>query len=215
MSAIAFLDFQKAFDTVDHHLLLQKLDRYRIRGNVWSLFQDYLTRRRQFVQIGAHESTSNSLTCGVPQGSVLGPLLFLIYINDLPGACSGSHVCLFADDTSILTDNLTILQNDLNDVNSWLQKNKMVLNVEKSQLLVFGKNPPDVNNTSIDGKRITLCNQAKYLGVYIDDKLNFDYHISTVTKKLAQLNGFIYRGRSVLSSKNLVFHYQNYIKPIV
>ena len=213
-SCIAFLDFQKAFDTVDHKLLLRKLEAYGVRGNVLTLFQSYLSNRKQFVQIGPHKSTYRSCTCGVPQGSVLGPLLFLIYINDLPQVCTQTDACLFADDTSIHAETTIALQNDLNNVSVWLRQNKMSLNVDKSQLLFFGKCPSSTD-IEINNKKISVCHEAKYLGVYLDDKLTFEHHISMVTKRVSQLNGFIYRGRSVLSTQNLIFYYNAYVKPII
>ena len=96
-----FLDLQKAFDTVDHGILLQKLERYGIRGNVLSWFQSYLTRRSQYVSVNGNVSTTLPIVCGVPQGSLFGPLLFLIYVNDLASVSNVLKFYLFADHTSI------------------------------------------------------------------------------------------------------------------
>ena len=98
-----FLDFSKAFDTVDHAILLCKLEHYGIRGNALSWFKSYLTDREQFVTFNGVSSATKLISCGVPQGSILGPLLFLIYINDLHAVCKNTFPILFADDTNLFT----------------------------------------------------------------------------------------------------------------
>ena len=137
-TAMVFIDLNKSFDTVDHEILLKKLTKYGIIGleNTW--FASYLENRMQFCRVNGVPSNVNNINCGVPQGSCLGPLLFLIYINDLPFSLQNSQVTMYADDTTIsyssnniddLNDNLN---RDLNCLKQWLQGNKLSLNVIKT-----------------------------------------------------------------------------------
>ena len=175
-----FIDLRKAFDTVDHDILLKKLEYYGIRGlsNEW--FRSYLTDRKQFVSINGFNSRIISTNTGVPQGSVLGPLLFLIYINDMHVAIKNSLVHHFADDTNLLHINSSIkqlnrlLNNDLKSLCNWLKANKIALNVTKTELLFFrhpNKKVYEEPNLKIDGKKLLLSKSVKYLGVSIDEFL--------------------------------------------
>ena len=138
-----FIDLQKAFDTVDHEILLKKLEHYGIRGLANSWFKSYLTNRQQFVSINGFNSKSQTMKFGVPQGSVLGPLLFLIYINDLHKAIKFNAVHHFADDTNLLVTgkNLAVIQkkvnHDLKSLCTWLRANKISLNASKTELIIF------------------------------------------------------------------------------
>ena len=143
-----FIDLQKAFDTVNHSILLEKLDHYGISGisNTW--FRSYLTERQQFVSISGDKSELTTIEHGVPQGSVLGPLLFLIYINDLHQCIINSTSFHFADDTNLLfvppnrVRNRNIVRRlnvDLKSLNNWLLANKISLNSSKTELIVFRK----------------------------------------------------------------------------
>ena len=133
-----FLDFSKAFDTVDHVILLQKLSVYGVRGNALSWFESYLKNRQQFVTYNGVLSDTKILQCGVPQGSILGPLLFLIYINDLANVCTSSFPILFADDTNLFNHGKDMfslqvaLNQELANISKWLKVNKLSLNIKKT-----------------------------------------------------------------------------------
>ena len=159
-----FVDLQKAFDTVDHNILLHKLSHYGIRdiANCW--FSSYLSNRKQFVTINGFDSEIQSFQYGVPQGSVLGPLLFLIYINDLHNAIKFSQSFHFADDTCLLNIQNTIskinrsLNKDLKELSFWLNANKIALNVAKAEVILF-KTKYKPWDTDL---RLKLCRKRLY-----------------------------------------------------
>ena len=196
-----FIDLKKAFDTVDHSILLRKMDHYGIRdvSNLW--FKSYLDSREQFVSINGIESERDQIVCGVPQGSVLGPLLFLIFINDLPNATEFLTL-LFADDTTFLIsgvdiDQLFTLANfELEKSSDWFKSNKLTLNVKKTKYMIFSDKSLTTNSNGlhIGSQNIeqvgTNCKEKyfKFVGHVIDDKLSWEGHIQHITKKLASAN---------------------------
>ena len=218
----AFIDLKKAFDTVDHNLLIKKLNSFGLRGQIENLLRDYLSDREQFVFSGNQKSSSRSIDCGVPQGSILGPLLFLIYINDLPESCKNSSMVLFADDTAIVTSkscrNVTKdVELDLKSMNQWFSVNKMTVNVSKCTILPFGKTITATEIDELEGLagEIDIVDKLKYLGVSIDKRLNFHSHIASIQKRLAKFNGLVYKARYCFSRKALLRFYQAYAKPII
>ena len=181
-----FVDLQKAFDTVNHEVLLKKLYQYGIRGNTYEWFKSYLRDRLQFVSVLGFDSYKLSIKHGVPQGSVLGPLLFLIYINDLYKAILNSETYLFADDTNLLNinSNLRQLQKqvniDLKNLCLWLLANKISLNKTKTELIFFKKPNTGIpfNNIKINGMKLLPSKSVKYLGIYLDEHLNGSAHVN-------------------------------------
>ena len=195
-----FVDFQKAFDTVDHEILLQKLEHYGIRGLSNDWFRSYLSNRQQYVSLNGFRSRTQIMSFGVPQGSVIGPLLFLVYINDLRNAIYHSIVHHFADDTNLLyvNKNLRVIQNkingDLKSLCTWLRANKISLNASKTELIIFRDPRKKMTidlKIKIDGKRLVPSRSVKYLGVYIDQHLSWHTHLNELSTKLSRAVGML------------------------
>ena len=174
------VDLQKAFDTVDHQILLAKLNHYGIRGVSNDWFKSYLSNRNQYVSINGYESGLAAINCGVPQSSVLGPLLFLLYINDLNQAIKFCKVHHFADDTNLLCLSNSIkkvnklINADLKHLVNWLNANKISLNVKKTEIVIFKSKQKKLEGDlkiKLCGKRLYPTESVKYLGVKIDTNL--------------------------------------------
>lgn len=195
-----FLDLSKAFDTVDHSILLKKLHQIGIRGITYKWFQSYLEYRRIYVEMGGVSSAERVLSCSVPQGSTLSPLLFLLYINDMHRASETLQFLHFADDSTVfvngrnIADLASTVTNELTKVDKWLCANKLSLNIAKTSYLLFTnmKNIPDI---SINIRNIPIKRErkTKFLGVILDDRLNFNDHVEATIKKLSRALGIIYR----------------------
>ena len=195
-----FIDLEKAFDTVNHKILCDKLSYYGFRGKINNLIDSFLTNRFQYVSINGFDSAPLPIHFGVPQGSTLGPLLFILYINDLRFCLRYSTASHFADDTCLtyacnkLKTLETNLNYDLNNFKKWLDANRLSLNIGKTKLLLFhSKNDKLSKNISIKikGKIIEPSKCIKYLGIYIDDNLSWDKHIAELRIKLSKVNGIL------------------------
>ena len=199
-----FLDLKKAFGTVDHKILPTKMNRCGIQGKILDWFKSYLTNRTQRRSVNGCLSDFTSLKCGVPQGTILGPILFLIYINDLPNCLSFSKPRMYADDTHITYagSDLYLIQSslshDLKKLSKWLVSNRLTLNATKTEFMLIGSRQrlstlSDTLEISIDNIPIEQVSSLKSLVIYIDENLTWHSHIDKLCEKTASAIGVIQR----------------------
>ena len=208
---VKFVDFQKAFDTVDHCILLKKLEYGgRRTSNKW--FASYLSNKKQFVSINGYKSNLAHVKCGVPQGCILVPLLFLIYINDLHVAINYSKVHHFAGDSNLLNFNNCVksINKQVNygptSLSNWLKANKVSLNVGKTELVLFTSSEKQLDcdlKIKLNGKMLYETDSVRYLGIQIDKRLTWKQQINHVVLKLNNANAMLSKLRHVLDIKNL------------
>ena len=292
-----FIDLKKAFDTVDHRILIKKLEHYGVRGAASDWLKSYLSNRKQFVNIDGCSSELLDVICGVPQGSILGPTLFILYINDICNVSNLVKFILFADDTNVFCagDNQLELESMLNrelaKLCKWFAVNKLSLNLSKTSYMLFRNRPPDVDfNVFIEHERINSVRVTKFLGIYshlshlegsstsvgrpgncqspvlavenvdvrqsilldisldgihvsqfrsssrshtfylhvqhcsgymaflgiyIDDKLNWKYHINTVRSKLSKVAAIIYRASCLINQDGIYMLYCSLFLPYI
>ena len=203
-----YLDLKKAFDTVHHSILLSKLEHYGFRGHTNNFVRSYLSNRQQFTVIDGSKSDTMYIDTGVPQGSVLGPLFFLLYINDITNCLQRSKATLFADDTSLLVHhkNLKILkenaESDLKNVYDWLLANRLSLSWEKTNFIIYHSprnKVENLNELKVYEFTIKRIKCVKYLGMYIDEELKWDEHVNNLCSTLAKNFHLFYSIRDLLN----------------
>jgi len=214
------LDFSKAFDKVPHQRLLHKLDHYGIKGNLLHWIESFLSSRTQRVLVEGHASSTAPVRSGVPQGSVLGPLLFLLYINDMPGIVS-SPTRLFADDSLLYrrirsVQDTAILQEDLRKLEKWEKDWMMHFNPSKCEVIRFTrKRTPILASYSIHGHELGVAKNGKYLGVVLNEKLSWNSHVDATTKKANNSLSFLRRNISSCPPTIKAECYKTLVRPIV
>jgi hypothetical protein len=183
-----FIDLSKAFDTLDHNILLNKLVHYGIRGVANDWFRSYLSDRLQFVSIGSASSNKRIIKCGVPQGSILGPLLFITYINDIVNVTNLASLILYADDTNMFLTNSDIdelarnANTELAKLSKWFTANRLSFNIKKTNFILFrtkNKKISFIPEIKVDNVAVTQVSCTKFLGVLINDTLTWNDHIRT------------------------------------
>ena len=208
LTGAVFLDLSKAFDTVDHGLLVGKLKAIGVSSQVVMWFASYLECRYQVTSVENSQSSPQKVLVGVPQGSILGPLLFLIYINDLPNCLEHCRVIMYADDTVIyfcgkycreVEYHLNI---DLANLAEWFNSNYLTLNISKSKFVLFGSNRKLQTcqgiNLTIDDENLESADSMKYLGVIINKSMKWNEHIESLIAKLNQRIGLLKRVKHLL-----------------
>ena len=206
---IIFLDLKKAFDTVNHEILLQKLAYYGIGGIALTWFKNFLSCRYQCTRINGKLSSFLEVLSGVPQGSIIGPILFSIFINDIIYACNLSKPFLFADDGALFFDQtcrstFINMKIELMTIFKWLSVNKLSLNEKKTEFLLFDS-VDQHDELTIECNEVTFtikeCKETKYLGLILDSKLNFKSHVDYIIRKVMKRIGAMYRSKTLLPIK--------------
>ena len=216
---VLYLDFAKAFDKVDHTILLQKLKSIGIDGKVNHWLQSFLSNRQQFVLVNGVKSRPEDVKSGVPQGTVLGPLLFIIYINDITEEIKHCSIKIFADDSKLIKSvenpqDKQLMEIDIKSVFEWAKKNKMELNKTKFQLLQHGNKKNLKTPYKLD-ENITIekSEHVKDLGVTLSESLSFDQHIANITKEAKRYAGWIFRIFASRDPEIVILLYNTYVRP--
>ena len=224
MTGAIFIDLKKAFDLVDHDLLLLKLKCYNLDDNLIKLIENYISNRFLCIKLNSHFSSLKSIRVGVPQGSVLGPLLFLIFINDFLFLKTKSNKDLFADDTTLSFASakgefVNDVNHDLKIISNWIHSNRLVINWSKTNVMVLANSSSkmDVENIRISfgSIEIPVVNNVKLLGVVLDSKLNFSKHIETICFRINIKTRLLNRSKYLFPLHFRTILFKLFILPII
>ena len=225
MIGVVFVDFKKAFDLIDHQIVIKKLEIYGIKDGALQWFNIYLTNRKQQVSINDCKSDFQHISYGEPQGSILGPLLFLLFINDLPLYTNNVFTDLYADDTTLydVQDSMEQIENNLqstlNNLHIWCRGNGMILNSSKTKVMLVTTNqrrlrlPNDSLDLKFNNETLNMITNDKILGVFVDNNLSWSDHIKHLTKKIASSTWLLSKIKKFLSQDHRIQFYKSYIQP--
>jgi hypothetical protein len=218
-----FLDLKKAFDTVCHPILINKLQSFGLMGLELDWFNSYLSDRKQITKVGTAISEVANVDYGVPQGSILGPLLFTLYINSLPSVVSYSKINLYADDTAVFYAGKSVaeisekLSSDMSDIATWMEGSRLTLNATKTKAMLFGSHYKLSKTAPLDvyirDAPIETVQSFKYLGLHFDPTLSYNCHIDHISSSVSKYIGLFYRIRNYLSQESLIILYKSLILP--
>ena len=219
-----FFYLKKAFDIVDRSILLSKLKAYDVGSNSANWYKSYLNNRTRKCSVNGSVSDSQPLTCGIPQGTILGLLLFILYINDLPNCLVNSHPRIYADDTRLTfaSNDVAYVEENMNDdltkITEWLSANKITLNKSKTEFMLIGSRQRlntfnRLPSFTIDSNSIKQVEFTKSLRVYIDENLTWNVRIEHISKKIASCTGILKRSRSFVPFETLLSIYNALVQP--
>ena len=218
-SIAVFIDFSKAFDTIDHEIFIDKLERYGVRGLPLQLIRSYLKDRTYRIRVRNVLSSEYICNIGTPQGSVLAPLFFLIYINDMPKFLENTHAILFADDTTLCFNNdclnsaISMCNIELNRFANWCSANKLTINIDKTYYMLITNRfvPETVAEIKLKDQVLNCTESHKFLGVYIDQKLKFKHHVTAISNKISKSVGIMFRLSPYISCTALLNVYYSLV----
>ena len=216
-----FVDFSKAFETINHSILIKKLNLYGFDNPSLKLMENYIKTRTQVTNVNGHVSTPRTIMCGTAQGSILGPLIYILYVNDVLNLLNHeSDMYLYADDMLIMSDHVNVevmlrdLQDKMNRIYNWCRLNRLTINEVKTKyMIVSNGNVEPIGRILINGKTLGKVAQYEYLGMIIEHKLNMDKQIDSMYKKANKKLGILAKIRMFITNKTAIRIYKTMIRP--